>query len=84
MCIREVHGVLGRDVRAKLPDCMERFIKLSFSNEYGTDYVDFAEADAHEWTQATIIVILKLWCLIIYYLILNRHMRADTSWGLNF
>ena len=48
MYIREVYGVLGRRVRVQLPDVMERFIKLSFPNEDGADYVGFAEADDHE------------------------------------
>ena len=45
--IREVYGVLGRGVRVKLPECFEKFIKESFPNEDGSNYMGFREAVEH-------------------------------------
>ena len=48
MYIREVYGVLGRCVRVELSEYMEKFIKSSFPNEDGADYVGFAESDTYD------------------------------------
>ena len=48
MRTREACGVLGRDVRVNLLDCMERLMKFSFLNEDGADQNGFAEADECE------------------------------------
>ena len=45
--IREVYGVLGQGIRVKLPECFKKFIKQSFLNEDGHDYIGFREEAEH-------------------------------------
>ena len=61
--VQEFYGVLGRHVRVQLPECMERFIKSSFTNEGSANFVGFIDSNVGEQAQVEIIVVLILWCI---------------------